>query len=276
LSQRFIAHITEVVEMNKRSLALKVLATEALLVAGLGSLAFLYARSVETAPTQSPAPAVELPEPVKPEKDKQVLAEEYPKAKKIEELAKTVGFRQEVDLIVFVIDTSASMRDDRDDLRSSVNKILSRYKGRAFNVVNFADTADTSGEPTKNLDELKKRIEDARDLGGNENSYLALSSAADKAREKFKNPAIVLITDAAPNDEKSGSFSQVTMDQAAAALNMANAELHVWAGFDMTEYLSGGAASTTTLYPTLLSKVKGGGNIQLLRQANFDPSNLSK
>lgn len=259
--------------MNKRSLALKVLAAEALLVAGLGSLAFLYARSVDKPPKEIVVPPVVADTGEDKKAELKVTRDDYENnAKKIEELAKTIGFRQEVDLIVFVIDTSASMQDDRDDLRSSVNNILSRYKGRVFNVVNFANTAEITGEPTKNLAELKKRIDEARDLGGNENSYLALSTAADKAHEKFKNPAIVLITDAAPNDGNGGSFSQVTMDQTAAALNTANAELHVWAGFDITEFQSGGAASTTSLYPELLAKVKGGGKIQLLKQSNLDPS----
>ena len=258
--------------MNNRSLALKVLAAEALLIASMGSLAFLYSRSVNEAPRNTNNVEVVPPKPNDHQKEPPAIASDYAKAKEIAELAKTIAFRPEVDLIVFVIDTSASMQDDRDDLRDSVNKIVSRYKGRAFNVVNFANSAESTGESTHNLTELKKRIDDAHDLGGEENSYLALSFAADKAREKFKSPAIVLITDAAPNDGKPGGFSQVTMDGAAAALNAANAELHVWAGFDMNEFLSGGSASTTTLYPELLTKVKKGGQIHLLKQANLNPN----
>jgi hypothetical protein len=259
--------LQEVVEMRKKSLALKVLAAEFLVIAGLGALAFLYIRSANEASRKIMAAEVEPPRADDKGKQSPPIAADYGKPKAIEELAKSIDLRPEVDLIVFVIDTSASMQDDRDDLRDSINKIVSRYKGRDFNVVNFANTAEITGEPTRNLAELKNRIDNARDLGGDENSYLALSVAADKAHEKFKNPAIVLMTDAAPNDGKSGSFSQVTMNQAAAAMNAANAELHVWAGFDQSEFQTGGSATTTSLYLELVGKVKAGGHIHEIKQA---------
>src|SRR2546421_11637499 len=85
-------HITEVVEMNKRSLALKVLAAEALLIAGLGSLAFLYARSVNEASTKSLAAPVEAPNGDDQAKESRVVAVDYGKAKEIAELAKTIAF----------------------------------------------------------------------------------------------------------------------------------------------------------------------------------------
>jgi Mg-chelatase subunit ChlD len=263
LTQRFVVGTAEV-DMRKKSLTIKVLAAEILFIAALGTLVSLYTRSVDKAARKSSPPQAVTPTAAQ-EKPPDAKAIDSIKAKPIAELAKTIDFRPEVDLVVFVIDTSASMQDDRDSLKNSVNNILSRYKGRAFNVVNFANTAEITGEPTRDLKELKSRIDNARDLGGDENSYLAVSIAADKAHKKFKNPAIVLMTDAAPHDGTTGSFSKVTMNQASDAINAANAELHVWAGFDQNEFMTGGSATTTSLYLELLGKVKAGGQIHEIR-----------
>jgi Mg-chelatase subunit ChlD len=261
--------------MNSKKLALKVLGIEAVIVALLGAAAFFYVKAVNESARRGLASQQNPPPTGEASPDLQTFSASYAKdGRSVEELAGSILLRPAVDSIAFVIDTSASMTDDRQDLRDSIKRIRDRYKGRAFIVVNFTGVAQVAGEPTRDLVELQKYIDGGFDLGGHENSYLALTTAASKAREKFKNPAIVLMTDAAPNDGKPGSNSQMTIDQAADALNAANAELHVWAAFDYQEFSSGGSAATTDLYPDLLSKVKAGGKLYLVKRDNFDPGKL--
>jgi Mg-chelatase subunit ChlD len=259
--------------MESKNLAVKVLGIEALAVALLGTLIFFHVRSVtemrskaSTAQATSQGPAGQTP-------DVHSFTANYAQqGKSVKDLAGMIEFRPEVDLITFVVDTSASMDDDRDELKDNVRRIIDRYKGRAFEVVNFTGKVEIAGEPTRDLAELQKQIDSGRDLGGDENSFLALTRAAEKAREKFKYPAIVLMTDAAPNDGQSGSGSNVTLGQAADALNSANAELHVWAGFDLQEYRTGGSAATSDLYPELVNNVKASGKVYLVKRGGFDPN----
>jgi Mg-chelatase subunit ChlD len=261
--------------MNSKGFALKVLSLEAVIVALLGTAAFFYVKSVDQAQrsglTSQPPPQIgrnQVP-------DVQTFSASYAKdGKSVKDLAGRLQLRPGVDLIAFVIDTSGSMNDDRQDLRDSIKTILEHYKGRAFTVVNFTGIAQVAGEPTRDLAEVQRYIDAGTDLGGVENSYLALTTAAAKAREKFKTPAIVLMTDAAPNDGQPGNNSQVTLDQAGEALNAANAELHVWAAFDFQEYATGGSAATTNLYPELVGKVKAGGKVYFVKRDTFDPNKL--
>lgn len=264
--------------MNSKKFALKVLGLEAVIVALLGTAAFFYVKSVDEA-RRSGLTTQPQPPPTSPGRnqtpDVQTFSASYAKdGKSVKDLAASLQLRPGVDLIAFVIDTSGSMNDDRQDLRDSIKTILDRYKGRAFTVVNFTGIAQVAGEPTRDLAEVQRYIDGGGDLGGGENSYLALTTAAAKAREKFKNPAIVLMTDAAPNDGTPGNNSQVTIDQAGDALNAANAELHVWAAFDFQEYSTGGSAATTNLYPELVGKVKAGGKVYFVKRDNFDPNKL--
>ncbi|HVG17628.1 MAG TPA: VWA domain-containing protein [Blastocatellia bacterium] len=255
--------------MESKNLALKVLGAEALAISLLGTLVFFYARSVNDARARAAITqaAAQIPPP-----DVQSFTASYAQqAKSVKDLASAIEFRPEVDLIAFVVDTSNSMDDDRDELKDNVRRILDRYKGRSFQVVNFTGTFQVAGGPTRSAAELQNQIDSGQDLGGNENSFLALTAAADKAREKFKHPAIVLMTDAAPNDGRPGSTSNVTLDQAAGALNAADAELHVWAAFDRQEYDTGGAAATSPLYPDLVNKIRAGGKVYLVKRGNFDP-----
>jgi hypothetical protein len=251
--------------MDTKNFALKVVGLESLAVALLGALAFAFTNvSKPPPPISSPSPSTEV----------QSFAATYLKnSKPIKDLAAGIQFRPDVDLIVFVIDTSASMSDDRIDLRGSIDKISNRYKGRPFQVVNFTQFAQVAGDPTTSIAELQRQIDSGSDLGGGENSFLALATAATTAQKKFHNPAIVLMTDAAPNDVMVGSGG-ATLDQAADQLNIANAELHVWAAFDDAEEQSGGAAATSNLYTVLADKVKGGGKIYLVNRRNFDPNQL--
>jgi Mg-chelatase subunit ChlD len=207
--------------------------------------------------------------------NEQAFVAQYQRAgKSVSDLLGAMKLRNETDLITFVVDTSQSMNDDRQELKENIEKIMERYKGKNFELVDFTDTALVIGEPTKDAAVLRQNLEQSGDLGGPENSYNALMVAAAKARQKFKHPAIILMTDAAPNDGQMGSSSQVTMDKAADALNAANAELQVFAAFDYDEYNSGGSAATTDLYSQLLKKIKAGGETYLLKRDNFDPNSL--
>jgi hypothetical protein len=254
--------------MESKNFTLKVIGLESLALAILGALAFFYVKSLSAA-----APAVQPKPTSTPSAEVQTFTASYMKnGKSIKDLAGGIQFRADIDLIIFVIDTSVSMNDDRQDLHDSMNKISERYKGRPFQVVNFTQVAEIAGNPTSNLAELQKQIDSGRDLGGGENSFLALATAATNTQAKFKKPAIVLMTDAAPNDVNAGSGSNVTLEQAANALNSVNAELHVWAAFDLNEYQSGGAAATSNLYPQVVSRVKAGGKIYLVKRDNFDPN----
>ena len=254
---------------------MKVLGLEAVIVALLGTAAVFYVKSVDKAKPNSliSQPLAQTGPARNQTPDVQTFSASYEKdGKSVRDLAASLQLRPGVDLIEFVIDTSGSMDDDRQDLSNSIKSILDRYKGRSFTVVNYTGVAQVAGEPTRDLSAVQRYIDAGADLGGAENSYLALTTAAAKAREKFKTPAIVLMTDAAPNDGSPGNNSQTTLDQAADALNAANAELHVWAAFDWQEYLSGGSAASTNLYPELAGKVKAGGKIYFVKRGNFDPN----
>jgi Mg-chelatase subunit ChlD len=260
--------------MDSSGFVFKVLAIELLAIAVGGALIFLYARSVNerrrqalaTPTAESSAPRQNVP---------QAFVAQYQKAgKSVSDLLSAMQLRNETDLITFVVDTSQSMDDDRLELKSNVQKIMARYKGKSFELVGFTDTALVMGEPTKDAAVLEQLLSQTRDLGGPENSYNALMIAAAKAKQQFKHPAIILMTDAAPNDGQPGSSSQVTMDKAADALNAADAQLQVFAAFDSNEYLSGGSAATTDLYTQLLQKIKAGGERYLLKRDKFDPNSL--
>lgn len=261
--------------MEPKNLALKALGAQTLLLSLLGTVVFFQVRSFNDAKNRIAADQLASQNSADQKPNAQRFTANYmQQGKSVKDLAGAIEFRPEVDLITFVVDTSASMDDDRDELKENIKKITDRYKGRAFEVVNFTGTAEIAGEATRNLAELQKQIDSGRNLGGEENSFLALVKAADKAREKFKRPAIVLMTDAAPNDGRPGSGSSVSLDQAANALNGANAELHVWAAFDLQEYSSGGTAATSDLYPELINKIKANGKVYFIKRNNFDPNQL--
>lgn len=261
--------------MNSSGFVFKVLGLELLAIAMGGAMIFFYARAVNERQQKAAAAASEAAAVPRQNVNAQTFVAQYQRAgKSVSDLLSAIKLRDGTDLITFVVDTSQSMDDDRQELRENIKKIMARYKGKSFELVDFTGTALITGEPTRDAAELQHRLEQSRDLGGNENSYNALMVAADKARQKFKHPAIILLTDAAPNDGLPGSNSQVTMDQAAAALNAADAELQVLAAFDYQEYISGGSAATTDLYPQLAKKIKAGGEVHLLRRDNFDPNAL--
>jgi Mg-chelatase subunit ChlD len=261
---------SEEVFMASDKFALKTLGLEALGLAAMGGLAFLYVNSQKDYVPPSPPPRVI--KPAANQQDATVFVNQYQKdAQSVSDLAKTISASQGIDLITFVIDTSGSMIDDRQDLRDSIKTVIDRNRGRKFEVINFADTAEATGDPTRDLAELQRRIDQATDLGGFENSLLALRTAAERARGKFNNPLIVLMTDAAPNDGGNPQ-SQVTLDEAITALNASNAHLYIWAAFDQNEYQSAGSAATSDDYRQLIAKLKAGGQIYLVKRNGFDPN----
>jgi von Willebrand factor type A domain len=269
--------ISRETEVNSMGLALKVLGLEAAIIALLGIGAFFYVKSMDSAQGSGLTPKIQPQSSPGPNQspDIQTFSAGYLKdSRSVNDLAAALQLRPAVDLIAFVIDTSGSMNDDRQELRASIKTILDRYKGRAFLIVNFTGIANVAGEPTRDLAEVQRYIDSGIDLGDNENSLLALTVAAAKAREKFTTPAVVLMTDAAPNDGGPNNKSQVTMDQAVGALDAANAELHVWAAFDFQEYITGGSAATTNLYPELVDRVKAGGKVYFVKRNDFDPNKL--
>lgn len=250
--------------MESGKLALKVIGAEFLVIALGGISAYFYVQSINERNREA---LVSKPSAASQNPDSQALAAQYRKAgKSLTELLSAMNLRKETDLITFVVDTSQSMTDDRQELKDSIKKIMSLYKGKSFELVDYTDRALVTGEPTRDAAELQQRLEQSRDLGGSENSYNALVIAADKSRQQFKYPAIILMTDAAPNDGQPGSSSLVSMTQAADALNAANAELHVFAAFDAQEYAAGGSAATTDLYNQLLRQIKLGGAIHQLKR----------
>lgn len=250
--------------MPSPSFPLKVLGTELFTIALGGVLIFFYVQAVNK---KNRMQASQPPPAASSSTQSQALAAEYKRnGKSVTDLLSALSLRKETDLITFVVDTSQSMADDRQELKDNIKKIMGRYKGKSFELVDFTGRALVTGEPTRDAAELQNRLEQSRDLGGSENSYNALLVASDHARQQFKYPAIVLLTDAAPNDGTLGSSSSITLAQAADALNAANAELHIFAAFDAQEYMTGGAAATTDLYPQLLSKVRAGGEIHTLKR----------
>lgn len=256
--------------MASNRFALKTLGLEALGLAAMGGLAFLYVNSQGA--YVPPSPPQRIVRPAANQQDATVFVSQYQKdAQSVSDLARMINASQGIDLITFVIDTSASMGDDRQNLRDSIKTVIERNRGRKFEVINFADTAQVTGDPTRDLVELQQRIDQATDLGGYENSLLALRTAAERARGKFKNPLFVLMTDAAPNDGRN-SQSQVTLDDAATALNSANAHLYIWAAFDQNEYQSAGSAATSDDYRQLVAKLKAGGQIYMVKRQGFDPN----
>ncbi|HXU38178.1 MAG TPA: vWA domain-containing protein [Blastocatellia bacterium] len=263
--------------MNSKGFALRVLGVEALALALLGGLGYAYLKSNEKPePPPAAGPTKPVPPPPAPgQATVSKIVEDYGKSGKgVADLAATMTSRKNIDLVMFVIDTSASMTDDRKELRDSIDKILKRYKGKLVQIVDFGNTAQVTGEPTRDLAELQRRLDASQDLGGTENSFQALKFAAEQCRSKFKRPLVVLMTDAAPNDGFLFSGSNVTLQQAADALNAANAELHVWAAFDDGEYRSGGTASASMVYPELVKLIKAGGERAIVTRNGFDPASL--
>lgn len=258
--------------MKSDNFALKVLGLEFLAITACGISAFLFVRATNEAArkkanVQEPAPVTQAPAI-----NVQTFAAQYQKeGKSVSDLISALQLRPQTDLIEFVVDTSQSMDDDRQELKENIKKIMARNRGKGFVLVDFADTALVRGEATRNAAELQQLLDDSRDLGGTENCYNALVIAAAKAHEKFKYPAIILMTDAAPNDGRLGSGSRVTIKETAEALNAADAELHVLVAFDYQEFLAGGAAATSDAYPELLKSIRAGGKVHLLKRV-LDPN----
>jgi Mg-chelatase subunit ChlD len=264
--------------VNSKRFAAGVLGAEAMILAALAGLGYAYVRSVnDRLPQevrQSPTPRPRRPAPGQRE-DLKAFADDYKKdGKTIADLAASMNSRKDVDLLMFVIDTSGSMNDDRRELRNSIDKTLARYRGKLVQIINFGDTAQVTGEPTRDIAELQRRLDATQDLGGTENSLQALTFAAQQARPKFKKPLIVLMTDAAPHDGLANSTSSATTAQTADAINAANAELKVWAAFDNAEYWEGGAAATCDAYPDLVKSIKAGGEMLLVERKKLDPFSL--
>lgn len=261
--------------MASNGFARKVLAVEMAGLALLGGAAFFLARSQDEPAPSGPQPqAQQKPKPAafQSQSPEQITKEYDRSARPVSDLAGELKSLGAVDLITFVIDTSGSMQDDRQSLRDSIETVIRSNRGRQFDVINYTGTPVITGEPTRDLAELRRRIEAGQDPGGaGENSLLALKTAAERSRSRFKNPLIVLMTDAAPNDGNNAQ-SQVTVDEAADAINAASGQLYIWAAFDWQEYLSGGAASTSDLYRDLASRIKAGGKIHLVKRNTFDPN----
>jgi Mg-chelatase subunit ChlD len=259
--------------MNSNGFALKVIGLEFLVIVTLGLLVFFYARSVSERNQKTLAAEQQAQQqPTQHGTDMQTFAANYHRdGKTVTDLLSALKLEQETDLVSFVIDTSTSMDDDRQELRDNIKKIVARYKGKSFQLVAFNETAQVMGTPTRDIVQLQIQLDQLHDLGGNENSYNALVAAAEAARAQFKKPVVILMTDAAPNDGRPGSTSQTTINGAADALNAANAELYVFAAFDQLEETSGGSAATCTFYPQLTGMVKAGGQIYFLKR-NLDPT----
>jgi len=258
--------------MSSNSFALKVIGIEFLAILLSGALVLFYVKSVNERHQNATAANAQSFAP-KPSANMQTFAASYKRdGKSVTELLSALKLRQEADLITFVIDTSQSMDDDRQELKENVKKLVAHYRGKSFELISFTDTAQVMGAPTRDPVELQRKLDQAHDLGGPENTYRALMTAADKAREQFKNPVIILMTDAAPNDGMPGSSSNITLDQAANAVNSANAEFYVFAAFDEQEEMSGGSAATSPFYPQLVGKIKAGGQVYYLKRDNFDPN----
>ncbi|HMF57569.1 MAG TPA: vWA domain-containing protein [Pyrinomonadaceae bacterium] len=260
--------------MSSTAFALKVLGTELLTIAVGCTLVFFYAKSFEEGRRKAQADAGRS---ANTQTNAQTFAAGYMRdGKSMTNLLSAIKLRGDTDLITFVIDTSQSMDDDRQELRENIRKMVARYKGKSFELVDFTDTAMVLGDPTREAAQLEQWLDSSHDLGGPENSYRALSIAAAKAHERFKNPALILITDAAPNDSTPGSSSHVTLDQAADAINAANAELYVLAAYDQQEAISAGTAATSPFYPQLVNKINAGGQVYMLKRNNFDPNSMGQ
>jgi len=142
--------------------------------------------------------------------------------------------RPDVDLISLSSTRRRAWTMTATSLKDNAKAIGQRFKAAISSRQLHRHGADCRRADPQSGPTYKSRLIGNRP-GGNRNSYWRLgSTAANKAREKFKRPAIVLMTDAVPNDGMPGSASNTTMNQAADALNAANAELHVWAAFDLS------------------------------------------
>ncbi|HEV7377202.1 MAG TPA: vWA domain-containing protein [Pyrinomonadaceae bacterium] len=260
--------------MSSNAFALKVIGLEFLAIIISGTLIFFYARSVNER-NQKALATTDATSPPAHNMDMQTFSANYQKdGKSVTDLLSALKLSKETDLITFVIDTSSSMEDDRQELRDSIKKTVAHYKGKTFQLVAYNETAQVMGAPTRDPVQLQIQLDQLRDLGGNENSYYALMTAAETAHRQFKKPVIILMTDAAPNDGRPGSSSQTTMGQAASALNAAGAELYVFAAFDQQEESAGGSAATSAFYPQLVRMISAGGQIYFLKNNNFDPNGM--
>lgn len=258
--------------MSSNAFALKIIGIEFLAIVLCAVPIFFYVKSVDernqnattaNAPSSDPKPRVNM----------QTFAAGYKRdGKSVTDLLSALKVRAQADLISFVIDTSASMGNDQKELRDNIKRLVARYKGKSFQLVTYANTVQVMGAPTKDPVELQRELDQAHDLGDTENSYQALVAATDQARAQFKSPVIILVTDAAPNDGTPASTSAVTLNQAADAINAANAELYVFAAFDEAEETQAGSAATSPSYPQLTGKIKAGGQVFYLKRDDFDPN----
>ena len=248
--------------MNSNGPALKTIGAEFLAIVICGILVFFYAQSFN----QTPPATNQNVAAVRQNANAPELSAYQKDSKSLTELLGALKLRPETDLIVFVIDTSSSMSDDQQELRGSIRKTVASQKGKSFEIVAFDETARIVAAPTRNPTDLENQLDRLADVSGSENSYNALVTAADSARPQFKNPAIILLTDAAPNDGRAGSSSTVTLDKAASSINAANAELHIFAAFDQAEEGSGGSAATSPFYPQLAKLIKAGGLVHFLKR----------
>jgi len=244
--------------MNSNGPAAKTIGAQLLVIAVCAILVFLYARSYNR-----PTAVLPPPPPKATTKAPDIVVKE---GKPLTDLLGAIKLRPETDLIVFVIDTSSSMNDDTEQLKADIRKTVASQKGKKFEIVAFNETALIVATPTRDATDLENHLKGLVDVGGNENSYNALVTAAVSARPQFKYPAIILMTDAAPNDGKLLSSSKVTIDEAASALKAANAELHIFAAFDQAEATSGGSAVDCPAYERLVTMTDPQGQIHILKR----------
>jgi len=244
--------------MNSNGPAAKTIGAELLVIAVCAALVFWYARSFNR---PMPVPPPSPPRPITKTPD--IVVKE---GKPLTDLLGAIKLRPETDLIVFVIDTSSSMSDDTEQLKADIRKTVASQKGKKFEIVAFNETALMVAAPTRDAMDLENHLKGLADVGGSENSLRALVTAAVSAPPQFKYPAIILMTDAAPNDGKIGSSSRVTIDEAASALNTANAELHIFAAFDQAEATSGGSAVDCPAYEQLVTMTNHQGQIHILKR----------
>lgn len=260
--------------MSSNAFALKVIGLEFLAIVISGILIFFYVKSADERNQKALVTTDASPQPAH-NMDVQTFSANYQRdGKSITDLLSALKLSRETDLITFVIDTSASMEDDRQELRDNIKKTVAHYKGKIFQLVAFNETAQVMGAPTRDPVQLQIQLDQLRDLGGNENSYNALVTAAETAHSQFKKPVIILMTDASPNDGRIGSSSQTTIGQAARAINTAGAELYIFAAFDQQEESAGGSAATSAFYPQLTKMISAGGQIYFLKRTNFDPNSM--
>lgn len=309
--------------MNSGNFKFKVIGLQALAVLLIGVMLF-YFSARQPSPAQPSIPS-NLPRQLEAnfvadnkvvaERERQVSEKEYKtQSDTVSGLADKLHVDEQVDLLVFIIDASSSMQNDEEDLKKSIDTIINRYKGRMFQILFYNYEPYFKTNPTDNLDDLyeqfdiKPRLDQGiyalvPNLYGWENSLYALEMVSKRTVGRYKHPALILMTDAAPNDfnflEKYKMFSfdarkelksysltdlaffdqnltndrQGIINTVLSALKDANAELYIWAAYEKEEIGNGqaGAAANSAIYQELVDGV-GKGRFYIVNRGESDKS----